>query len=344
MRSSSLLLVCVSCFSLISLFLVGASAGIDPDAGVGMVALVERRGYSIERHYVTTDDGYVLGMFRIPRGRNEYTSRSHKRKPVVFLQHALLDSSIAFCLNFANQSLAFILADAGFDVWLGNNRGNTYSTNHTTLDPKSSEFWAFTFDEMASKDLPAQVSYVLASTGVASLSYVGHSEGTIQAFAGLALESNAAVAEKINLVLALAPVAYVHNQRGALLNLIADLRVDEVVEWFGDGAFLPSDTFLNKIAPGLCKLTPGGCDAFIELVVGPSKDLNESRIGVYTSYTPAGTSTRNMVHVSFGAAVCVSRFYFLGNASPWQSQTHHHKIIGAAAAAAAASASATELE
>jgi len=37
----------------------------------------------------------------------------------------------------------FLLADAGFDVWLGNVRGNTYSKRHIKYHVDDHRFWAW---------------------------------------------------------------------------------------------------------------------------------------------------------------------------------------------------------
>lgn len=38
---------------------------------------------------------------------------------------------------------AYLLADRGFDVWLGNSRGNTYSRSHKYISTHSEQFWNF---------------------------------------------------------------------------------------------------------------------------------------------------------------------------------------------------------
>ena len=61
--------------------------------------------------------------------------------------------------------LGYILADACFDVWMGNSRGNTFSRGHASLDNKSDEYWDFSWHEMGLYDIPTVIDYILARTG-----------------------------------------------------------------------------------------------------------------------------------------------------------------------------------
>ena len=60
---------------------------------------------------------------------------------------------------------------------------------------------------MAKYDLSSMLNYTLTATSADTLAaYIGHSEGTIQAFAGFSLPENKELAAKVNLMVALAPV------------------------------------------------------------------------------------------------------------------------------------------
>ena len=63
--------------------------------------------------------------------------------PVIFLQHGLLCSSTNWLTNLRTESFAYLLADKGFDVWMGNVRGNDYSRRHVSLSPDELKFWKF---------------------------------------------------------------------------------------------------------------------------------------------------------------------------------------------------------
>ena len=124
-------------------------------------------------HFVTTDDGFILKMFRLI---NSAISRAGdgEPKPVVFLLHGLASSAEAYVKNDEN-SLAFKLLEAGYDVWLGNSRGNIYSKEHTNKNIGDYDLFNYSFFEMGEYDLPAMIDFVLETTGETKLSYIGHS-------------------------------------------------------------------------------------------------------------------------------------------------------------------------
>ena len=121
--------------------------------------------------------------------------------PVYVLHHGLFCDSTNWLTNSRNESLAYILADHGFDVWMPNSRGTKYrnkldwsnqevflnpkvdlsinlkkSKSHVRLEPSSPEFWNWSFEEMAEFDLPAVLNYIKHQTRK-KIHYVGHSQG-----------------------------------------------------------------------------------------------------------------------------------------------------------------------
>lgn len=79
-----------------------------------------------------------------------------------------------------SQSLGYLLADHGYDVWIGSPRGSTFSRNHTHLDPNAEEFWHYSWNEMGTQDLPSLIDYILATTKHSKLNFIGHSQGTTE--------------------------------------------------------------------------------------------------------------------------------------------------------------------
>jgi len=58
------------------------------------------------------------------------------KRPIVMLQHGIEDSSIQWVINSPDKAFAFKLARLGYDVWMGNNRGNIDSRRHVNMTYK----------------------------------------------------------------------------------------------------------------------------------------------------------------------------------------------------------------
>uniref|UniRef100_A0A1E1WJ86 Partial AB-hydrolase lipase domain-containing protein n=1 Tax=Pectinophora gossypiella TaxID=13191 RepID=A0A1E1WJ86_PECGO len=184
------------------------SDNVFEDALLDVPDLIRKYGYPLETHEVVTEDGYILEMHRIPHGRDQ-NNQPDPNKPVVIVMHGLLCSSADFVIMGPGTALGYILAEAGYDVWLGNARGNFYSRRHLTLDPndrRDLSFWNFSWDEIGQYDLPAMIDYTLSVTGKSRLHYIGHSQGTVVFWVMGALRPE--YNEKIITMQAYAPVAY----------------------------------------------------------------------------------------------------------------------------------------
>ena len=119
-------------------------------------------GYDWEVHEVTTEDGYILNMFRLTK--NELGEPIASPKGPLLLQHGLTVNAANWFNGKTVQlasSIPIVLARAGYDVWLGNTRGSNFSLGHTTLDPYVGRgYWDFSYAELGKYDLHAMIDYI----------------------------------------------------------------------------------------------------------------------------------------------------------------------------------------
>ncbi|PRP77187.1 hypothetical protein PROFUN_13373 [Planoprotostelium fungivorum] len=252
----------------------------DPDTFVRTEEFIRREirvnrlgnGLSDAKESPNTSVGNSMSIQRIPK----------KGALPVILQHGLLDTTASWVINSRKTSLGFILADAGYDVWLVNGRGNSYSG-----EPNG---WDWTFDDQA-LDLSYIISHVNTVTNTTPI-VVAHSQGATTSL--LALSSNAP--PSIRGLIALGPVTYLHHQTSPLFSIMAKLRIDVTLSILPSFAFGPTQILLNSALGTLCKVTPSVCDVTLSGLFGKTENLNDSRMGVYTAHWPDVTSSHNMAH------------------------------------------------
>lgn len=249
---------------------------------------------------IQTKDGYILKLFRIPGKKNSQVGSYNydPNRPVVLFQHGLFDSSDSWVGNYERMSLPFILANKGYDVWLGNNRGNKYSRSHMTWDAdKNKEFWKFSMHEMGTIDLPAMIDFILNETGRKKISYIGHSQGTAQMFLGMSLDPKY-FSERINSFMAFGPVTNLNNITSNFLKLIAATRLDNLLSTLNVfNEFLPNATAEVYFQKFVCKTFGFLCEGILDILSDSNPDDNdEKRFLVFLTHFPSGASLRTIHH------------------------------------------------
>ncbi|RHN50612.1 putative triacylglycerol lipase [Medicago truncatula] len=203
----------------------GKESKISPGNGL-CASWVTIHGYKCQELEVTTKDGYILSIQRIPEGRSEVKNNVTKKKEPVIVQHGVAVDGATWFLNSPKQNLPMILADNGFDVWVTNTRGTKYSRKHTSLDPSNKKYWDWSWDELVTDEMPAIFDFVSKQTGEQKINYIGHSLGTLVALVSL---SEGKWVNQVKSVALLSPIAYLSKVKTVLGQVGARSLLGEVV-------------------------------------------------------------------------------------------------------------------
>lgn len=111
--------------------------------------------------------------------------------------------------------------------------------------PTEDAFWNFSMDQFAFHDIPDSISYILSTTHQPSLSYIGFSQGTAQAFATLSIHPN--LNDKVDLFIALAPAMSPPGLSTGIVNTFVKTSPDVLFLAFGRKSILPSTTMWQSI-------------------------------------------------------------------------------------------------
>jgi len=264
------------------------------------------RNYQCECHDITSADGFVLQTARLrPQTSTPF-------KGVAFLMHGFLTTGMDWVVQpGTSNNLAYMLSDAGFDVWLGNNRGNVFSVANSKMDINTEEFWdAVDVDNMASTDVPAIFDYVLETTKAPRLHWVGHSMGGGQLI--FALAKDPSLADRLGPSALLAPGVHMANLQVSLLKYMALHKLDEW--WHSTDYDIPTIATSQEYFPGpgfekvmefftghtpLCKWSVSLCNDIgkaMGINVGDAKNLDYRTMADAYDYDPGGSSFHLVMH------------------------------------------------
>ncbi|XP_055295720.1 lipase 1-like [Sitodiplosis mosellana] len=252
--------------------------------------LIKYYGYEAEIHKVTTHDGYILTLFRC---NSKNSSLSGERKSVI-VQHGLLVSSDDFCINVPSQALAYVLADAGYDIWLPNFRGSYYSRNHVSEDPNDlfGGYWNFSWYEMGIYDHPAVIDYILKETGNEKLYYIGYSQGSTSIM--VLLSEKPEYNAKIYAASLMAPAVYMAGD-GPIYQILS--RFAPILQGIASTEFLPRSDLISKLLILICSRDLNLCNAFVDLICGLSLDQrNNTMLPAFVCHIPSGASLKQIIH------------------------------------------------
>ncbi|CAK1543691.1 unnamed protein product [Leptosia nina] len=283
------------------------SLGYPSDSLLNFTELATEYGYRSEEHTVVTEDGYMLTIFRIVKQNCQGVMNG----PPVVLMHGLLQSSDAWLDAGPDAGLAYLLADACFDLWVGNQRGNYYARRHVRYDPDAdADFWNFSVDEIGLYDVPATIDYVLNHTHSEKLNFIGYSQGSGTFF--IMCSERPGYCDKVNVLIGLAPAARQTYTKSVIYRIacITIAGMEGMLRAVGFEEIFSKGQLSQELLGFICQMK-----ALAEPLCGTGEQLFDSfhpgsisnrTLRVMFGHFPAGTSVRNMAR--YGQSMLTDKF------------------------------------
>ena len=256
--------------------------------------------------------------------------KSNNMKQPILIQHGILDSSDGFLCNKEEKCLPLFLANKGYDVWLGNNRGNYYSEEHLFYDynKNSKDYYNFSFDEIGRYDIPSMISKIQeVRKNNNKLILICHSQGATSSIAGMSL-MNDYYKDNIKLLIALAPVCRFSGLSSWFLRLLNYVNLEfffiifrknslfhrsDLLSYFSekhlnnfnyknqstDEKTMKINSIFSRLRRFIYKKTRIDLTSFITsyLLDGNSQEINDSlSLNKLLAHVPSGSSLKSYVH------------------------------------------------
>ncbi|XP_071691702.1 triacylglycerol lipase 1 [Rutidosis leptorrhynchoides] len=251
--------------------------------------LIRPCGYSCLEHSTQTEDGFLLGLQRVS---SDVLSLGVQSRPPVLLIHGLFMGGDAWFMDSPNESLGFVLADRGFDVWVANVRGTKWSHGHASLSDGDKEFWDWSWQEMALYDLKAMLTYISSITN-SKVFVVGHSQGTIMSLAAFTQPD---IVNMVEAAALLSPISYLDHITSKFVLNIVKMHLEEALSLLG----IHQLNLKSEILTDILLLACDGhvdCSNLLAAITGVNCCFNSSRVDFYLEYEPHPSSLKNLKHL-----------------------------------------------
>ncbi|CAI2369452.1 unnamed protein product [Moneuplotes crassus] len=257
----------------------------------------ETLGFGYEEYQVTTQDGYILTLMRIPNGP-ESPSDIINKEPILMSHGAFAAAEIFTNLGEVDSS-SFYLANQGKDVWLYNIRGNIYSREHVSLDPASDdEYWEFYMDTVR-YDYMACVDFILDITGYSQTAILADSLGGATLGIALALEPEY-FSSRTSIVILMTPALMMRHTNAPIYTLLGNYPwILETVRMLGINVVGDDNYLAREISHQACLTIHPVCSLLFSLFVADKNlsALDDDSMDIFLPRSLNGVAIRVLEHL-----------------------------------------------